>query len=52
LGIPIKFRHEPGQVQAEIPSLGQHTHEVLSAIGLDEPTIGLASGQPAATGPQ
>ena len=52
LGIPIKFRHEPGQVQAEIPTLGQHTHEVLSALGLDEQTIGLASGQPVATGPQ
>ena len=46
LGIPIKFRHEPGQVQPEIPTLGQHTHEVLSALGLDEQTIKLASGQP------
>jgi len=25
---------------------------VLSALGLDEQTIGLASGQPVATGPQ
>jgi crotonobetainyl-CoA:carnitine CoA-transferase CaiB-like acyl-CoA transferase len=46
LGIPIKFRHEPGQVQPDIPTLGQHTHEVLSALGLDEQTIALASGQP------
>jgi crotonobetainyl-CoA:carnitine CoA-transferase CaiB-like acyl-CoA transferase len=45
LGIPIKFRHEPGQVQPEIPTLGQHTHEVLSGLGLDEQTIKLASGQ-------
>lgn len=33
LGIPIKFRHEPGRVKPGIPRLGEHTDEVLRESG-------------------
>jgi len=36
LGIPIKFECEPGQPIFEFATLGQHTDEVLQAIGYDE----------------
>jgi len=35
LGIPIKFRHEPGRVNPEIPALGEHTAEVLRQAGIE-----------------
>ena len=35
LGIPIKFRHEPGRVKPEIPALGEHTAEVLRNAGIE-----------------
>ena len=33
LGIPIKFRNEPGVVNFVSPSLGQHTTSILSELG-------------------
>jgi crotonobetainyl-CoA:carnitine CoA-transferase CaiB-like acyl-CoA transferase len=34
LGIPIKFRNEPGRVRPEIPALGEHTQEILREAGI------------------
>ena len=32
-GLPIKFSHTPGQLRLPPPLLGQHNHEILTAIG-------------------
>lgn len=29
IGLPIKFRHEPGRLEPQVPGLGEHTGEVL-----------------------
>lgn len=34
IGLPIKFRHEPGRLEPQVPGLGQHTGEVLKETGL------------------
>ena len=44
LGIPIRFAHEPGRVELEIPKFGEHTDEILRALGMDSESIALASG--------
>lgn len=44
LGIPIRYQHEPGRIDPEIPELGEHTHQVLSALGLSTEDIVQASG--------
>ena len=36
LGIPIKFREEPGRIAPETPALGQHSTAILREIGYDE----------------
>lgn len=33
LGIPIKFKNEPGMVNHQLPALGEHTHQVLLEAG-------------------
>ena len=33
VGTPLKFQAEPGQVSFSVPAHGEHTGEVLSAIG-------------------
>lgn len=33
IGIPIRFGNEPGQVDFTLPSLGEHTREVLQEFG-------------------
>lgn len=48
LGIPIRFRHEPGRIDPEIPQLGEHTREVLAAAGLGPEDAAQASGLPSA----
>ena len=35
IGIPMKFKHEPGQLKFEFAKLGQHTDEVLEGLGHD-----------------
>ena len=34
IGLPIKFRNEPGRLEPQVPGLGQHTGEVLKESGL------------------
>jgi crotonobetainyl-CoA:carnitine CoA-transferase CaiB-like acyl-CoA transferase len=46
LGIPIRYRHEPGQANTEIPQLGEHTFSVLRTAGLSDTDIAQASGLP------
>jgi crotonobetainyl-CoA:carnitine CoA-transferase CaiB-like acyl-CoA transferase len=33
LGVPVKLSRTPGGVHAPGPALGEHTHEVLAALG-------------------
>lgn len=46
LGIPIKFRHEPGQLDPEIAQLGEHTFAVLQSLGLSPDEAAQASALP------
>jgi crotonobetainyl-CoA:carnitine CoA-transferase CaiB-like acyl-CoA transferase len=39
IGIPIRFREEPGQVRFEVPELGEHTRQVLREFGCTEACI-------------
>jgi len=44
LGIPIKYSHEPGQVDFKVPKLGEHSHQILAELGYATAVIeGLAS---------
>ena len=36
LGIPIKFREEPGRIGPDVPTLGEQSTEILREIGYDE----------------
>jgi crotonobetainyl-CoA:carnitine CoA-transferase CaiB-like acyl-CoA transferase len=33
IGLPIKFGHEPGRVDAALPERGQHSEEILRGLG-------------------
>ena len=39
IGLPIKFREEPGHLDPSLPALGQHTEEVLREVGLPDAII-------------
>lgn len=39
LGIPIKFKNEPGMVSHQLPALGEHTHQVLLEAGWTDAQI-------------
>lgn len=40
LGFPIKFSETPGSARTPPPLLGEHSHEVLAALGYSETAIG------------
>ena len=39
IGIPIKLSETPGEIRDPAPSLGQHTEEILKALGYDGQAI-------------
>lgn len=39
IGIPVKFRNEPGQLNFKPPQLGEHNVEIAKALGLSEEEI-------------
>jgi alpha-methylacyl-CoA racemase len=51
LGVPVKLSRTPGAPAGPGPALGEHTHEVLSALGYSEDGIGALLESGAAAGP-
>jgi alpha-methylacyl-CoA racemase len=51
LGVPLKLSRTPGAPAGPAPALGEHTHEVLSALGYTEDEIGSLLESGAAAGP-
>jgi len=41
LGIPIKFREEPGAVRMQAPALGEHSEEIALGLGLSADEVAL-----------
>ncbi|MSR00172.1 MAG: CoA transferase [Gammaproteobacteria bacterium] len=39
IGVPVKFTNEPGSARFTLPSLGEHTREILSALGYNATQI-------------
>ena len=39
IGMPIRFRNEPGRLEPRVPGLGQHTGEVLKEAGIPDDLI-------------
>lgn len=44
IGLPIKFREEPGRIRTEVPELGQHTEQVLGEAGFSDARVARVSG--------
>jgi crotonobetainyl-CoA:carnitine CoA-transferase CaiB-like acyl-CoA transferase len=51
LGVPVKLSRTPGGVHAPAPALGEHTREVLEAIGYSEEDAAALEGDGAVAGP-
>ena len=45
IGLPIKFRDEPGRLDPSVPELGQHTAQVLTEAGLPEKIVSDVTGR-------
>ncbi|HET7160652.1 MAG TPA: CoA transferase, partial [Burkholderiales bacterium] len=43
--IPVRFSATPAQIQGPPPTLGEHTHEVLTAMGYGDDEIRQMSGR-------
>ena len=39
IGIPIKFKNEPGTINFKSPALGEHNAEIARLVGFDEEEI-------------
>jgi crotonobetainyl-CoA:carnitine CoA-transferase CaiB-like acyl-CoA transferase len=51
LGVPVKLSRTPGAPAGPGPALGEHTHEVLEALGYSDEQIGALLDSGAAAGP-
>lgn len=49
IGIPIKFRHEPGRLDPRVPGLGEHTAAIISALAEPAPTRGPPGAAPSSS---
>ena len=45
LGIPIKFRQEPGVVRTVAPTLGEHASQILATLGRSASEIAQLRGE-------
>ncbi len=45
LGIPIKFREEPGKLTMEAPELGAHSEEIALSLGLSAEKVAQLIGE-------
>jgi crotonobetainyl-CoA:carnitine CoA-transferase CaiB-like acyl-CoA transferase len=34
IGTPLKFQREPGQLEAKLPNLGEHTAQIVADLDL------------------
>jgi crotonobetainyl-CoA:carnitine CoA-transferase CaiB-like acyl-CoA transferase len=39
LGVPIRFAREPGHPQLRTPAFGEHTEQIVAALGYDHTEI-------------
>lgn len=45
IGVPIKFKDEPGRIDPELPGLGRDTSRILADLGFSDDEIAAASGR-------